>query len=460
MSIATTGLPSSIVDLIQQQALERVFHENLFPRLLYRSEAMAERWDAHIGEVKVFTRPGLLARVLDPLTPGTDPTPQSFNFEQWIAEARQFGSSIDTHMPSSYVALAPLFLRNIAELGKQAGLSLNTLARNALFRAYLGGDTVSTVGALAGATQLRVASLNGFLDTIPASSARPTPVSSLNPLAISIGVVGEPANAVVGVSPDDPNAPTGPGTISLQSPTTNPIPARSAVKAANRSVITRVGGAATVDGITGLNLLTMQDIINTIAVMQANNVGPQPDGYYHVHLSPEGVAQIFADPVFQRLHQSLPESAAYREFGIGQLLGCRFYRNVENPNLNNTGPLVSTGTKAYESPSLGAEVVNNNGVQIRRTIIVGGGALYEQYLDENAFLTEAGVTGKIGEFSVINGGVQVMTDRIRMILRAPLDRLQQIVSSSWSWSGDFVAPSDALTGSPARYKRAAVIEHS
>jgi len=86
--------------------------------------------------------------------------------------------------------------------------------------------------------------------------------------------------------------------------------------------------------------------------------------------------------------------------------------------------------------------------------------VYEKYIDESQFLTDAGVTGKIGEFSVMNGGVAVMSERIRYILRAPLDRLQQIVSQSWSWSGDFPVPSDGLVGNSARFKRAAVIEHA
>ena len=61
---------------------------------------------------------------------------------------------------------------------------------------------------------------------------------------------------------------------------------------------------------------------------------------------------------------------------------------------------------------------------------------------------------------VVNGGVQVMSERVRLILRSPQDRLQQVVSSSWSWSGDFPIPTDALAnGDPSAYKRAVVIEH-
>jgi hypothetical protein len=57
-------------------------------------------------------------------------------------------------------------------------------------------------------------------------------------------------------------------------------------------------------------------------------------------------------------------------------------------------------------------------------------------------------------------GVQVMTERIRLVLRAPLDRLQQLNSSSWSISGDWPTPTDALApGGTAAYRRAAVVVH-
>lgn len=103
--------------------------------------------------------------------------------------------------------------------------------------------------------------------------------------------------------------------------------------------------------------------------------------------------------------------------------------------------------------------MGGRGLDIKRALVIGGGAIYEKYIDESAFITEAGVQGKIGEFSIVNGGVQIMTQRIRYILRAPQDRLQQIVGQAWSWSGDFGVPSDALVGNSARFKRCTVIEH-
>lgn len=460
MTVAMIGLPASIQSLIQQNVLERVFHENLFPRLLYRSEAMPELWPANLGDVKIFTRPGLVQRTVTPLVPGNDPTPQSYQFEQWVAQASQYGNTIDTHMPTSSVSLASLFLRNMQELGKGAGLSLNSLARDALFRAYLAGNTVVTVAAAPGATTIHVASINGF--TEKALNARPQPVSALNPLTVSFGNT-EPANQVVGAVPDDPNAPFGPGTLQLANPLAVGLPiapTRTGVFASNRSRVIFTGGGNTVDSLSSANTLGLQDIITSVATMRANNVPPTPDGYYHVHVTPEGEAQLYADPQFRQLFQSLPDSMEYRDLAIGQLVGCRFFRNTENPNTQNVVGLVGTGGSALCAPEIGGEVTNLNGLPLKYVMIIGGGALYEPYIDESRYISEAGVTGKIGEFSITNGGVQVMTERIRLSIRSPLDRLQQVVAATWSWSGDFAVPSDELTGSAARFKRGSVIVHA
>lgn len=455
VSTASLGIPQGIVNLIQDRTLERVFNDALYPKLLYRSEAMAELWPANLGDRMVFTRAGLIDVDTKPLTPGTDPSNATYPFEQWEAEANQYGKSLDTHMPTSYVSLAPIFLRNITQLGLNAGQTMNRLTRNPLFRAYEGGNTVAI--AAAAAAEVRVANLNGFTEQV--SNARVSPVSPANPLVVTFPGTAVDPNTVVGFAPDDVNNPFGPGTLTLGATLSGALAARDAVVARTASEVYRVGGSQTVDGIGGANILTLQDVINVVAQMRSNNVPPTADGYYHVHVTPQGEAQLFADNQFQRLYQSLPDSAAYRDLAIGQLVGCRFYRNTENPNVQNSGALVSTGTDAQSAGDIGAEVINDNGTQIQRACVMGGGAIYEKYLDESKYITEAGVTGKIGEFSVINNGVAVMTNRIRMILRAPLDKLQQVVSTSWSWSGDFPVPSDGETGSASRYKRATVIEH-
>ncbi len=187
---------------------------------------------------------------------------------------------------------------------------------------------------------------------------------------------------------------------------------------------------------------------------------PHADGFFHHHLSSTAKAQIFADNQFQRLHESLPDGLSYRQFVVGVQVGCVHYKNTEVPDNTNTGVLRATGVNAQVSPQIGAEVVNEGGVRIGRTIITGRESLSECYMDESAYISEVGVTGKIGKFNVINDGVAVMSDRIRLTVRRPLDKLQQIVANTWSWTGDFPVPTDALVGGDARYKRSVVIEHA
>lgn len=458
--ISIAGIHPQIGALIQQGALERVFGDALFPSLLFRQEAQPEKWAANLGETMTFTRTGLMPVDERPLNPGSDPIPTSYPTEQYTAVASQYGNSIDTHMPTSYVSIQSKFLRDTHALGLNAGETLNRIIRNRLYRAYLGGNTAVILAAAAGVTQIRVASINGFTEGLAGGLLQG--VGAGNPMPVTFSG-GEPANTVVGAVPLVATDPYGPGVLTLGAPLTTGLALRAAVLSASRARIIRVGGGDSVDAIGPTDTLTMADLIAAVTRMRAAKIPPKGDGYYHVHLTPEGEAQLFADPVFQRLNAGLPDGAPYRDFAVGQLLGCRIYRNTETPNTQNVGVLRDTSGgagSAAASPLIGAEVMNQTGVQVGRAIVVGGAAIYEKFIDESEFVTDAGVSGKIGNFTMVNGGVAVNTERIRYILRAPQDRLQQVVSQSWSWSGDFPIPSDGLSGDGARFKRAVVIEHA
>ncbi len=456
MAVSLTGFPAAIQSIIQQNTLERIFHDALFPRLLYRLEATPDAWAANLGETMVFTKPGLIAPAIDPLTPGSDPTPATYNFEQWRAVASQYGGTIDTHMPSSDVALASLFARNTHQLGLQAGQTLNRLARNRAFTAYLSGETVTT-GATTTSTTVQVASINGFTETLDANGSL-SPVSAANPIPVTF-TTSTNTNTVIGAVPADPAVPLGPGTLTLSA--AESLALREGILASTRARRLRVGGADTIDGLGATNSLTLNDVISAVSRLRDQNVAPHADGYYHVHLSPLAEAQIFRDNHWQRLHQSLPDNAAYRDLAIGQAVGCRFYRNTEDPSVrsvNSTIAVAGTTGGSLVSPEIGGMVTNDAGLQVVRTLVTGGGVMYEKYIDESRYITEGGTTGKIGNFSVVNGGVAVMTNRIRFILRSPLDRLQQVYTQSWSWSGDFPVPSDRESGDAAAFKRAVIIE--
>ena len=457
------GVPAAVIALNQQGLLERAFHDGLYPNLAFRAEALPEEWPANTGQQRVMSRAGLLSPITAPTTPGQDPLPQAIPFEQWVAILSQFSGTIDTHMPTSVTANANLFLRNLHQLGLQAGQSINQIARNALFQAYLSGQTVALTAILTTDTTLRVASLNGFTDVvIPGSNVAPQTVSAAFPLPITIGSgAAQVKNTVVGFVADNPNDANGPGTLLLGAVVGSAafVATRTTVKSVFAPRVVRSTAGDSVDAIGASDTMVLQQAINAVAFLRRANVQPHDDGFYHAHISPLANSQLFADPVFQRLNQSLPEHVIYKEGFIGTMSGVMFFMNNEAPETTNSGQLTATAASGVYAAGIGAEVTNGTGVNIGRMIVTGKGAIYENYLDESAYVTEAGTTGKIGEFDVVNNGINILTERIRLILRAPLDRLQQVVSSSWSISTSFPIPSDITAPSGTeRYKRAIVCE--
>lgn len=455
------GIPPILLSLIQQGLVERAFHDGLFPALQFRSEAAWEEWPENAGTEIFMTRPGLLAPVTTTLAAGQDPTPQTLSFEQWVATLGRYAGTIDTHMPSSAVAAANLFMRNIQQLGLQAGQSLNRISRNALYKPYLSGQTVLLTTTASTDTTIRVASLNGFRDAILlGTTVRPTAVSPSNPLPITIATVG--VRNVIAASPDNANDPDGPGTLTLDQSVGSIVAARASVLSAFRPQLIRSGGGNSIDAIAANDLVTLQDFIDAVGRLRRANVRPHEDGFYHAHITNDANTQLFQDPVFQRLNTALPDGTYYQEAFIGRIAGIAFFLNNECPDSLNSGANTTTSANgATYSADIGAETVNDSAVRIGRAIITGRGTLYEKGLDESAYLTEAGVMGKVGEFQIVNAGAQISTERVKMIMRAPLNRMQDQVSATWSITTSFTAPSD-ITGSsgPERYKRAVVIEHA
>lgn len=453
------GIPPFVLDLVQQGLLERAFHDGLFPALLFRAEAVEEEWAANTGTEIFMSRPGLLTPITKAIAPGTDPLPQTVNYEQWAARLQRYAGTIDTHAPTSAVANADLFMRNIKQLGLQAGQSLNRIPRNELAKAYLSGQTCSTLVTAAIDTTIRVAALNGFTDVIVSgTNVRPAPVSAAFPLPITIAGVAGTRN-VIGTVPDDPNDPFGPGTLVLSAAIGAIIAARAPVISAFAPRVMRSGGGNSVDAIGAADTVVLQDFINAANRLRKANVQPHEDGLYHAHISPLVNAQVFADPAVQRMLTSMPDSAYYQDAFLGKIANIGFYSNNEAPDFENSGPRIATGTQAMYSEDIAAETTNESGINIGRTIITGRGSIYEKWLDEKKhYVTEAGMTGKQGEFTVVNGGVEVSTERIRLILRAPQDRLQDVVAATWSISTSFPIPSDVTSGGPERFKRAIIIE--
>lgn len=446
--------------IVQERALERAFHDALFPLLLFRSEANPVEWPAGVGDSYIATAPGLLPPSMSPLRPGVDPVPQSYAIEQWEATLQQYSGTLDTHMPTSAQAIVDLFMRNAQQLGIQAALSVNRLVRNRMFNAAEAGNTVCD-GAMVATTSVRVKRLNGFTRArnpaiTGASKVRFDTVSGANPLRVTVDGV---ANTVVGYTPDSAGDETGPGVLTMSAAVT--CNTRSAVLSYDRSTVIRVGGGTSVGDVGPTDLPRLQDLRAVVANAKKNNVPKHLDGMFHLHLEPESVSAFYADQEIQRLHTGVPDAYCYKEMALGVFFGCIFIENNEVPLPTNTGS--GDGVTFDQGDNFAGEFYSTGvatGTPIHRALLTGAGGIFEFYQDPANFLTEAGMIGHAGPVQVSNNGVEIMADRITMVLRAPLNRLQDLVSASWKFLGDWPLRTDAATGDDSRYKRFRTIQHA
>lgn len=457
---------SEIRALVQENLLERAFHDALYPRLLFRGEATPVAWPTGVGDTQIFSAPGLMPIDARPLTPGDDPDPDTYPVEQWESQLNQYAKSIDTHMPTSIQAIANLFLRNAHQLGLQAGQTLNRIVRNRMYAAALAGHTVAD-GAAVGTTSLRVKRLNGFTrarrpDLAAGSPVRFNHVSASNPLPIVLFDNGaETANTVVAFNPDTPGDEQGPGVLTLGVATTN-VANRAYVLANDRTALVRTGGGNKVDDLTAsTDIPTLADVRSMVSNFWQQSVPEHPDGRFHCHFGPKSQALMFADPEFQRLLTALPDYYMYRQFAIGELLNVVFFRNAECP-MTDTVIGGSTATYDQRDPFVGELTTNGaaGGNQVHRMLFTAQGGVFEYYQDLSQLITEAGLNGRIGDPRIVNNGIEVITDRIQLVIRAPLNRLQDQVATSWKFVGDWPVRTDAATGGTSRIKRFGVIEHT
>ena len=460
--------------LVQDNFLQREWHDALFPKLLFRLEANRSQFKGEQGTTVIETGTGLITPKTKPLQPGVDPTPSSYGAEQWAVTPQQYADSIDTHMPTSALALADMLMRNATTLGVSAGQSLDRKARNRLYNAGVSGATFAeaSLGATGGnqtlnggTGTLRVRYLNGFTkarrpDLPNGSAVQFGAVSANNPLVIAVThTVGTLACAVVGFTPDNVGDETGPGVLSVTF-TGGPFTVndRSAVIAADATNMVRVGGGSTIDAVGATDVVTLASFRAANARLRSQNIPTASDGAYHCHLDPISESQAFSDAEFQRLMTSLPEASYYKDFALGRLLGTIFLRNNECPQVAS---VVKSGGFYTTDDDIAIDLTNATSVEVHHAIYAGGGALNESYIDLAEVLNQpAGFTGVVTDGGMINyDAVSVNALGVKMITRAPINRLQDQVSTSWSCVADWVCRTDITSGDTTRYKRMCVIEH-
>jgi len=411
-------LPSQIQAIMQNGLLDRVFQDALLPEFLFPQVADSMPWSGGLGDTKTFTRTGLLAPVPTPVT-GSDPSPATYSVEQWSVTMDQYANSEDTNMLSSAMALASKWLEDIKKLGINAGQTINQVARNKLYKAYAGGRTYCTTAGTSD-TSIVVASTDGF-ETVLVNGV-PTAVSGANPLNVTIAGA---ANTVTGVN-------TTTKTLTLGTARADVV--GDSVIAANAPVSIRATGSSSYD-LSSANVATFAQFRAAVARLRRMNV-PTIGGVYVAHIDPDTEAELFNDAQFLQALQGRVDSPIYRDFSIGRFGGIDWVRNNEVPTVLGG----SAGT-----------------LTVHRPIVLGGNTLVAAPFEGSAALLNGSGVEDVPEIRTITPATGV---DVQVIIRPPQDRLQQTLSSTWSWVGDYGVPSDSTTGDAALYKRAVVVEHA
>ena len=448
------NMPQGIQAAIQQGFLERDFQEALRSTVGFRAIADKEEVAINVGETVIKTRNGLKAPAMAPMMPSANTNldnglnPSAFTIEQYALALNQYGDTIDLNIVTSQVGIGNQFLLNTTINGIQARQTLDRLARNALYSAYLGGNTRVRVSLTSAGPNIAVDDVRGFLTVL--NNGQFLPVSPTNTAQV---VVGANVYTLIGVTPDQSSVSSVlPGTTGISGQSglltfatnvaTTDATAGNLVAHANGPVVVRPngkwgGGAspnATTASLATSDTLTLGAIEDAVAQLRANT-GMLQDPFF-LYLDTFSMRQLFSDPDFKLMYQGQYGSEEVRTGKLFQLFGVNFVPTNEAP--------VQPASSAVP-------------VRVRRPILCAPGVLIEGDF--------AGMREKAYEVAGSNSEVQ-MLDGIMQVVRAPLDRLQQIVAQSWFWIGGFVAPTDAtatsviIPSAGAQYlKRAVVIEH-
>lgn len=433
------NFPEQLQPIIQEGWLEQRFQEGLESVLGYRSIARREDIPVKIGETVTKTKPGLKAPVTTPLNPANNTnldngmTPSTWTVEQYTIAMAMYGDTIDLNTVTDAVGIVSQFTQNAYVNGVQAIQSLDRLARNAIYDAYMGGNTHVTETLGAPGKTIKVNDIRGF--RLVFVNGELTPVAAAAGADRMIVRIGDNEYTLASYTVDGANVSTAWGGISgtltfvedvIVADGTIGEPVISDVA----PMIIRPNGRLTTGGLLPGDKLSMSACLDVVAHLRNQGV-PTIDGMYNMYLDNISARQIFADSDFKLLYQGQSATQEFRMGRVVELLDLRF--------------IPTTEAVPQVIPGVGT---------VRRPIICGHGALIEgDFAGQDERTT--------GTNAIIDH-----IDGITQVTREPLDRLQQIIAQSWYWAGGFTAPTDRTvtpdiipTASNSYLKRAVILEH-
>jgi hypothetical protein len=431
------NFPAALQKVIQENYLEREFKDGLESVVSFREVADREDFAIHVGETVTKTRKGLKAPVEAPMNPSANTnldnglTPSGWTVEQYSLSLNMYGDTMDLNMVTQKAGIADQFLANTRTNAIQAKQSLDRLARNALFGAYMTGNTRVRTTLGAPAATIAVDDIRGFLMVFN-SVGQQVQVSSANPLPV---MVGGDLYSLTAAAADGTNISTTPkgvsGTLTFSTNVSvADATAGNAVVHAYAPTVLRPGNHPTTAGLASTDFLTLSLLLDGVTVLR-NNAVPTVNGLYNCYLDPTSARQLFKDQEFQLLYRGTgTASQAYARGEVIEILNTRIIPTNE----------------AFQ------QVLG--GVNIHRPIVVGQGALVEGDFEG---IAATDIAPQDSMIQVIDG--------IAMVTREPLDRLQQIIAQSWYWIGGYAVPTDITanqtiipTATQSYYKRAVMLE--
>ena len=472
--IALQNVPAGLASVIQGNWLNRRFEQQLRNKAAFRLAAYRTPVPVRSGETTLYSRAGRLVPVVQDLNPATNlgldnnyTTPvggvgatNSYSYEQYQVFIAKIGFPLDINAIQQQELIADVFKQNWDNLAEQAALSLDLKAAQATFIAYESGRTYVRT-ATSASTTASVDNIYGLSTVFSTTVVQGNNIPIGSPIAVSVGV---PLSATVypisGATPyivsvtlaaaDGSNVSVmqqGAGSSGMVNGASGVLTFSAAqtfaqgdaIIAADAPSLIRPGNRRSRFSMTTSDTLGIQMILNAKAILKANNIPPMADGTYAVFMDPILMAQFFADQQFQIMAQGAEASALFKDGVLIRHFGVTF---VETTNAPVYGPFTNSSAQS---------------IYTRRLIVCG-----DRYLNECPFEgLEAGYKS-LADMSISD--VRVMND-VAVVTRPPLDRDATLLGQSWNWIGGFVCGTDATitpavipTATPARYKRAVVLE--
>jgi len=467
--MAIDNVPA-VQDVIEQTGLlERLFHMALDAKLAYSRVADEEIFPNGIGETLTKTRPALypLSQAFTPINPSNNSgldnglTDAFYTFEQYQIAISEWALSTTTNIMQDRTLIQRVFKQNYVQLGENAGRTIDATCAQYVHKAYDAGSTFALGTCANGGTSITVDNIYGFDYAFSATNSPglPLPVSVSNPITVNVydKTTGAFKTSVVctGAAAASPNASTSfvggiaygaSGTLTLTaggwSSGSATIAATDLLVSADGPYIVRPNSRTSRATLVAGDILTLKTIANAVARLRARNVPTLPSGNYACIIDPTLWPQLLSDTAFNYATMGQMGEGYFAKGLVNRTLGVEFIDS-------NMVPVFNT----YASGAV------TSAVTARHAVVCGMGLLQKATFQGHI---EASSEARQMDNSDIKF---IDRDKIALITRGPLDRLQEFVTQSWRWVGGFVAPTDYSstpliipTTDYARYKRAVVIE--